>query len=262
MAESMTHQGREGEEESGARRGKHMGWVVQFEGQLLVCGLLAKALYDCPDREWLDGVLGGGVFAAIPFGSDLPEIASALDHLGRWVNTSGDRLDDTAFAAITDDYTRLFVGPARLLAAPWESVYTNKDRAVFQRETVNVKNWYARFELALASAYNEPADHVGIEFGFLAHLSELTIRAADQRDGVEVKRLIDAQRGFLSQHILPWVPRWADDVVANARTDLYRGLALLARGTAIEAGSFFSTAAQETKQQGAFRRQETKVTHP
>jgi TorA maturation chaperone TorD len=230
-----------------------MDWVAQFEGQMLVCGLLAKMLYGAPDRDWLDPLIRNRVFESIPFGSSLPDIASALGTLQRWADPLQHGLDDATFADISDDYTRLFVGPGRLPAAPWESVYTNKDRAVFQMETVSVKNWYRSYDLVLASEYNEPADHIGLEFSFLAHLSKLTIGASEMRDGAEVKKLIDAQRGFLSYHVLPWVPRWAADVLSNARTDLYRGLALLARGTAIEAGSFFSIAGQQPRQVGAFR---------
>src|SRR3546814_4250647 len=131
------------------------------------------------------------------------------------------------------------------LAPPWESVYTNKDGAVFQRETVSVKNWFLRFDLVLESSFNEPADHIGLEFGFLAHLAELAIAASEIEDGGEVKRLVDAQRGFISQHMLVWVPRWADDVVRHARTDLYRGVGWLARGVILEAASFFANGADK-----------------
>ncbi|MGK2911808.1 MAG: TorD/DmsD family molecular chaperone [Sphingobium sp.] len=241
--------------EPSRKRGRNMDWVAQFEGQMLVCGLLAKALYGPPDRPWLDGLIERGVFDIIPFGSDLPEITSALRCLKDWATATGGRLSDTAIADLGDDYTRLFIGPGRLPAAPWESVYASKERAVFQLGTVGVKNWYQRFDLALASEYNEPADHVGLEFGFLAELSQRTIDASEIRDGAEVKRLIDAQRGFLNQHVLRWVPRWADDVVEHARTDLYQGLAWLARGTVLEAGSFFAIEGEKPKQSGAFRRE-------
>src|SRR3546814_16620911 len=99
------------------------------------------------------------------------------------------------------------------LAPPWESVYTNKDGAVFQRETVSVKNWFLRFDLVLESSFNEPADHIGLEFGFLAHLAELAIAASESEDGGEVKRLVDAQRGFITPQLLVCGTRWADEVV-------------------------------------------------
>ncbi len=240
--------------EVGGRRGRNMDWVAQFEGQMLVCGMLAKMLYGAPDRDWLDTLVRDDLFAAAPLGGDLPEIATALTHLQRWTAEARNGSLHDLFAAAEQDYTRLFIGPGRLPAAPWESVYTNKDRAVFQMETVSVKNWYARFDLQLATAFNEPADHVGLEFAFMADLASRTIAASEIRDGETVKRLIDAQRGFLSQHMLRWVPRWADDVVRFASTDLYRGLAWLARGAVLEAASFFAATVEKREPGGAFRR--------
>lgn len=239
----------------GTRRGRNMDWVAQFEGQMLVCAALAKAFYGAPDREWLDAILGDGALLSIPFGGDSQEVRAASECLSAWADALGGRTSDEAFDALNSDYGRLFVGPARLLAAPWESVYMNKDQAVFQRETVSVKNWYARFGLALTSNVNEPADHAGLEFSFLASLAELTIAASEIRDGQEVKRLVDAQRAFVGQHLLKWVPRWADDVTAHARTDFYRGFGWLARGCALEMGSFFAVTADRPQVAGAFRRQ-------
>lgn len=236
-----------------AGRGKHRDWVIQFESQMLVCGVLAKALYGMPDRDWLDMLIAQGVLDSIPFAQGSVEIEAAVGCFRMWRVGAAEGLDDHQFAAIETDYTRLFVGPQRLLAAPWQSVYTNKDRAVFQMETVGVKNWYQRFDLALASEYNEPADHVGLEFSFLARLCELTIAAAEIRDGEQVKRLIDAQRGFIGQHVLRWVPRWADDVVNHAQTDLYRGLAWLARGAISEAASFFAIGEPQKRPSGPFQ---------
>src|SRR3546814_18703242 len=54
-------------------------WVAQFEGQMLVCGLLAKALYGAPDRDWLGGIVARRLFEEIPFGNALPEIETARD---------------------------------------------------------------------------------------------------------------------------------------------------------------------------------------
>lgn len=238
------------------KRNRDAEWLPQFEGQMLVCGVLAKALYGTPDRDWIASLAARRMFGEIPFGAARPEIAKAAALLQGWAEGAEGGLDDDGFVTIRDDYTRLFVGPHQLLAAPWESVYSNKDRAVFQRETVSVRNWYLRFDLVLASAHNEPADHIGLQFGFLAHLAELTLSAAALTDGREVTRLIDAQRGFLSQHMLAWAPRWADDVVAGARTDFYRGLGWLARGTVLEAASFVAATAVERKRQGAFRKNE------
>ena len=125
-----------------------MEWVVQFEGQMLVCAFLAKALYGAPDREWLEMLVSNRAFESVPFGQTQPEMMAALNHLQKWARQG---IDNAGFALMCSDYAKLFVGPQRLLAPPWESVYANKDRAVFQMETASVKNWYLRFDLALVN---------------------------------------------------------------------------------------------------------------
>ncbi|MGE0804140.1 MAG: molecular chaperone [Burkholderiaceae bacterium] len=228
-------------------------WIRQFDGQMLVCGLLAKALYGAPDRGWLDQLIVNSVFDAIPFGEALPEMAEAAARLKAWADSHRAGLDDAAFEVLSDDYTRLFVGPGRLGAAPWESVYVNKDRAVFQLETAAVSRWYERFGVAIASDYNEPADHVGLEFSFMAHLANLTVQASMDEDGEEVGRLIAAQRGFVGQHLARWVPAWADEVERNAKTGCYVALAALARAAVAELQSFFAVSLPRVPASGPFR---------
>src|SRR5690606_41316242 len=41
---------------------------------------------------------------------------------------------------------------------------------------------------------------------------------------------MDAQRAFLKEHVLRWVPTWATHVAQHAQTDFYRGCALMTRG--------------------------------
>jgi putative dimethyl sulfoxide reductase chaperone len=228
-------------------------WVAQFQGQMLVCGLLAKALYGQPDSAWLGELLASRVFDAVPFGQAVPEVEQAQRLLGAWAREHPEGLDDGAIEALVGDHTRLFIGPGKLLAAPWESSYVNRDRALFQLETAAVKEWYQRFDLALASSYNEPADHVGLEFAFLAHLAALTIEASTAHDGEEVKRLIDAQRSFIGQHPSRWIAQWADDVERHARTGWYRGLARLALGVLLEMQSFFAVSLPRVPKSGPFR---------
>jgi TorA maturation chaperone TorD len=63
---------------------------------------------------------------------------------------------------------------------------------------------------------------VGLELLFMAILAER------QAEGDEVA--LPAQQRFLREHLLQWAPAFCGDVVANARTDLFRGLGLLTRG--------------------------------
>ncbi len=103
-------------------------------------------------------------------------------------------------------------------------------RLMFQEKTLEVRNWYRRFGLQSEKLYSEPDDHIGLELAFLAHLAKLGVQAIDEEDQEQFVALLDAQRNFMSEHILRWAPRFCEKVIAGAKTDLYRGMALLIRG--------------------------------
>lgn len=128
---------------------------------------------------------------------------------------------------------RLFIGPEKVLAPPWESVYFNDERNIFQEQTLQVRQWYRQFGLEPEKLHSEPDDHVGLEFAFLAHLARLALEALERDDTAAFDQYLDAQRRFLVEHPLQWVPLWATLVTENARTDFWRGVALLARGVTI-----------------------------
>ena len=88
-----------GEESHGPRRrGKNMDWIVQFEGQMVVCGVLAKALYGSPDRAWLNSLIENNVFATIPFGGGQADIGSALVCLQAWSEAAEGAIGDAGFS--------------------------------------------------------------------------------------------------------------------------------------------------------------------
>ena len=223
-------------------------WTEQLIGEMLVCGFLARALYAAPDRFWLDGLIAQCIFAELPYKTAQPEAPASLSVLQSWC-ASGP-LTDAAWEALQDDYTRLFIGPGKLLAPPWQSVYLDGDRLVFQVHTVQVNSYYERFGLELGSEYREPADHVGLQFEFLAHLAEISLQALRDRDNVKFSELCTAQRGFLRNHMIRWVPHWSRDVDTYARTDFYRGVALLASGILRDLDLVFGIAAPKDRHKG------------
>jgi TorA maturation chaperone TorD len=133
-------------------------------------------------------------------------------------------------AALSDDYNRLFIGPGKVLAPPWESVYKTKDRLIFQEHTLEVRKWYSRFGLESETIYREPDDHIGLELIFIAHLASLGLHATENQDNEPLKDLISAQRQFLQEHPMSWANLWCADVLEFGRTDFYRGVALLVDG--------------------------------
>lgn len=185
--------------------------------------ILGGILERCPDRTLLEALASDPALESLAahFGRQLGE---ALRRMHADVRRGG-----AAHDAIRRDFVRLFVGPKKKLAPPWESVYRSPERLVMQVHEREVVKAYAAQRVGFDGMGTErPADHIALELQFMAILLE---RAGHRRAATE------ALRRFLDQHVLRWVPAFAADVTQNARTDFLRavGQALTAI-CAMEAG--------------------------
>jgi TorA maturation chaperone TorD len=133
--------------------------------------------------------------------------------------------DDPGYETLlAEDYNGLFAGPGHLSAPPWESVYLSKEKLLFGEAESSVRGSYRSFGLA-ADTSSEPADHITLELAFMARLCTLAI--AEQLRFAEI---LSGQQAFLEEHLLRWVPAWADCITLNARTEFWRGLSAVTRG--------------------------------
>jgi len=187
----------------------------------LVYRFLAALFLREPDGAWLAGISRQGLLDDFPLPLSEARMMEGLALVSRACSLLASGSAEGTDALYTSDYERLFVGPGHLLAPPWESVYRTEEGLLFDWPTLEVRDLYRQLGLAVEQP-EFPDDHVGLELLFLALLSE---RVADGDLGAH-----DVQRDFLNDHLLQWLPRFCDDVVTNAETDLYRGLALLTAG--------------------------------
>jgi TorA maturation chaperone TorD len=209
----------------------------ELAAQALVFGLLGKALYAYPDREWLQSLAQQRVFDGVPFANNQPDVVRGLALLGAWTSANQGSLTGESFDGLERDYMRLFVGPGQLEAPPWESVYFHDEPLLFQEETLRVREWYARFGLQAELLHNEPDDHLGLELAFLAHLAGLGVTACETGETDRLSGVMSAQQEFAAEHPAKWVPSWCDRVCEHARTDFYRGVALVTKGALAELGA-------------------------
>jgi TorA maturation chaperone TorD len=198
-------------------------------GESLLFGLLGRVLYNQPDQDWLKSLIAEDVFAEVPYSAEQAETKRGQDLVQNWV-LDNKEFSEGSYKDLKADYTRLFVGVGKVLAPPWESVYFSEDRMIFQKETLEVRNWYQRFGLELENLHKEPDDHIGLEMSFVAYLAELGIKLLDEQDEEKYQFLNDAKRQFLSEHLLQWGPAWCALVKEHAKTDFYRGLGYLTMG--------------------------------
>ncbi len=155
-----------------------------------------------------------------------------------WINTKAGGDEQKAFQALQGslnenlddiiiDYNRLFIGPDILKAPPWASVYLSEKKHIFSEETLKVKSFYEKYQMDTQLLTNEPADHISLEFRFMAILFS-HLQQADAKNKEYILRDISL---FLNNHFFPWVGLCLKDIKQNAQTDFYKNIAILASFT-------------------------------
>lgn len=200
---------------------------TQLVAHSLAYAFLSRVIYEEPSEDLLDALTTEGLPEAWSVHPDDPVIVDGLallhEALGKWGSTD--------VAALRRDHRRLFVGPGKVLAPPWESVYLSTDHLVFDKQTVAVREFYARFGLQAPNLRQEPDDHLGLELAFMLHLGASAISAIERADEAALASLLGAQRAFLRAHLLRWAPACFARINAHADTTYFRGVARLGEGT-------------------------------
>lgn len=202
-------------------------WERELTAYALAYGFLSRVLYAEPDEALLADLSDAELGETWPVEGDDPAIGTGLELLRRQLAT----LESTSLVDLRVDHCRLFVGPGRVRAAPWESVYRSKEHLIFEAQTLEVREAYRRFGLQAPHLGREPDDHLGLELAFMLHLCVLGIDAIGRQDPAALEEVLAAQRDFLDEHLLRWAPECLELVSRHARTDLYRAAGELALGT-------------------------------
>ena len=114
--------------------------------------------------------------------------------------------------ALSGEYTRLMLGPEELPAPPWESVYRDKNRALFQASTLAVHGWYEQFGFVPAGYPHYPDDHISLMMHFMALTCERAAAALREGRLDAYRNLLAGQLLFEQNHLLSWLGPWAKDM--------------------------------------------------
>jgi TorA maturation chaperone TorD len=210
-------------------------WQTTLAACQLAYGFLAKALYEEPESTFIGYLFDEDLFADWPLDPTAPFSRTGLDLLRGF----GKGWEQGKLVDLKWDYRQLFVGPDRLKAYPWESVYLGKDHILFDEQTVAVRQLYRQFGLQTSRQRREPEDHIGLELAFMTHLCSLGLATIEQTDRAALVEHLNTQRDFLRDHLLRWAPAFAQAVIRQADTDYYRGVAYLLLGTLGTAARLF-----------------------
>jgi TorA maturation chaperone TorD len=132
---------------------------------------------------------------------------------------------DTSIESLRIDYAKLFVGPFKLLAPPYGSVYLDGQRQVMGASTIEVQKRYQEAGLEMANNFREAPDHVAAELEFMYFLIFKEIEALESENLETTLDFLKLQSAFLQDHLGAWIAAFAFNVEENAETDFYKNLA-------------------------------------
>lgn len=159
-------------------------------------------------------------------------------------------LNETRELQASNDFHDLFVGPHKLKAAPWSSIYLDAGNILFGPTALRVRKAFATQGFAIPEGTAEPADHVAYELQFLADMQKRAFMGSDDAAVEERLDCAHAAAEFFTEFVSPWVGTFCDRLEQEAQTGFYRGLARFARGLTTLEGSFFERLADVNAMQG------------
>jgi len=186
---------------------------------------LARIYRSEVDAELLSQMRGMDLSAPV----DDPEIREGYQRLESYL----ERCDASTLTDLAVDYARVFLGAGlreKEGAHPYESVYTSPERLVMQEARDKVLELYREEGLGRSETVVEPEDHLSLELEFMNHLCRQTRHALGAGDGPGVLKYLHKQQEFLREHLLSWVPAFADDVQRFACEDFYPAVAKITTG--------------------------------
>ncbi len=129
--------------------------------------------------------------------------------------------------ALELEFSRLFIGPGRHISAH-ESIFTELDSGVgglWGLKTVEVKKFIESTGLDYEPQFTGIPDHVSVELEFMQKLTEWEADKWMQEDRKNAEYCRSIQRMFLEQHLLGWIPKFCDAIMAQAELPFYRAMA-------------------------------------
>lgn len=158
-------------------------------------------------------------------------------------SADGAALAEALLAVLPDDpealerlrvaHAALFVGPFHLQAAPYSSMYLDVAEQVMGESTMVAMEHYAAVGLDADPTQHEPPDHIATELEFMYYLAFQHITTGDAA-------YLERQGAFLTQHLMLWMPPFAQRMRGAAQGPFYTALGALAEAFVQEDAARFT----------------------
>lgn len=179
---------------------------VILAGRVLLYKLFHKTFGREPDAAYLSLLAEPAIADAFSLFSvqEGDTMAKAAEFVGGQSESSNDA---DYISRLYNEYMRLFVGPQKLPAPPWESVYRSHQGLLFQESTLTIREIYRKqgFE---AEGYPRVADDsLALELDFMGRMAEKA-QAALAEDNMEaLSEALTVSESFVRVHLLYFVPQ-------------------------------------------------------
>lgn len=157
-----------------------------------------------------------------PEGKQLEIIKSYHNKLPQNLADLLDSIEDEKELQI--DFSRLFVGPFKVLSPPYGSVYLEEGKAIQGESTLDVIRLYHEDNLQVD--LKEPSDHIAIELEFMYFLISKEIEAFEKNDIESASLYLNKQYSFIQRHLSQWIPEFTESICANAKEVFYKKIAI------------------------------------
>lgn len=122
------------------------------------------------------------------------------------------------------DYTRLFLGPAHIVAKPYGSVWLDGETTLMGNSTMAVQELYHEGGFEIDEEFRELPDHIAAELEFL-YLLIYRENEGHRNGSAEALKAVALKKRFLDEHLGLWIGPFTAAVKAGARSSFYRELA-------------------------------------
>lgn len=174
---------------------------VVLAAKSVAFGALAVLFQAEPTEPVLEAALSPAVRDAFAVAVGEDSAATLFDELAEAATAGMDSLGS--------EYMRLFVGPNAPVAPPWESVYREPGRCLYNASTLAVETAYRELSFTCGDVPDGPKDHVAFECSFLSACFQRALDALNAGDEAEAARCCQVADRFVRDHLSRWIPEFA-----------------------------------------------------
>lgn len=194
-----------------------------LENYQVLFSYLSEVFLNEPDEDFIHQMIAQKLYFTFPVESEDAGLQEALNLLRNF----SIQWEKIQIHALRDEYFRLFHGTEKMLVPPYESVYLSREHLMFEKETLQVRNFYSAYGLRIDKLNIIPDDHIGYQLLFIAYLVKLAVDAIQTDNEKDFEKIKSDILSFLSDHPLKWIDSFTELLNKHAPGFYFRGNGML-----------------------------------